>query len=501
MACTFQASRRALGLALAVVLALGGCGGGSEEPAPSPTPGPPTPAPPPTPSPSPSSSDRIEPLDTATLKQALSVERPATAASRLVPGTVVPQVRLDPLQGTQKQAGVPRTGAPLQIGVNRPVDATASATALSARLHWSRLPDDTQVAALAFTSPQARAIRLGLRVGRLPAGAVLRFYGAAGSPVLAWSEADLASWHSASQASGSPPDTDRVVWAPDTPGPVSTLEIQLPPQATPAELQLAVPALSHLTRTVEQAAEPEIGAAGSCTLDVMCAPELDAESRSVARILFTRQGASYLCTGTLLNDTRGSRTPHFLTAAHCIADAESAASVVTYWFFRAAGCNRSPAADPAAVQITGGARLLFTDATVDGTLLQLNVAPPPRVVYAGSYFGDAVVPGTPVMGISQPGGDLQRYAVGTITDYATCRDDVCSGSAGAASPMWQVVWTRGVTEPGSSGSAIWMQAGNTRYVAGALYGGSSSCQNPRGADYFGRFGLAYQRGIGQWLNR
>ena len=68
--------------------------------------------------------------------------------------------------------------------------------------------------------------------------------------------------------------------------------------------------------------------------------------------------------------------------------------------------------------------------------------------------------------------------------------------------MWQVGWTQGTTEGGSSGSAIWTQlGGSTRYVVGALHGGSASCQNPQGADFFGRFDRAYYRGIGSWLTR
>ncbi len=43
--------------------------------------------------------------------------------------------------------------------------------------------------------------------------------------------------------------------------------------------------------------------------------------------------------------------------------------------------------------------------------------------------------------------------------------------------------------------------GSTRYVVGALHGGSASCQNPQGADFFGRFDRAYYRGIGSWLTR
>lgn len=494
----------ALWTACAASLILSACGG-SDSPAP-PAPAPaPTPAPAPAPAPAPGVTDRIEPLDTAGLKQAAATLAEPSPTSRLPADAVVPQIVLGPFQAP-KQAVVAAKGAPLQIGLARAVDATAQAPALAAQLRWRRLADGTQVAALAFSSGGAKAIRLGLQVLQLPAGAVLRFYGAAGSPAVAWSAEQLAAWQRANVQGGQSPEAARTVWGPDTAGPLSTLELQLPPGATPAELQLAVPQLSHFTQTVEQAAalaqDPNIGRAGACTLDVMCSPQLDAESRSVARIVFTEAGSSFLCTGTLLNDARGSRTPNFLTAAHCISNADGAASVISYWFFRAASCNASPALDPAAVQVTGGARLLFTDSGVDSTLLQLNAQPPANVVYAGSYFGSSVAPGTGIVGVSNPSGDLQKYSVGNIAGYANCDSSTCAGATVDSGSMWQVGWTQGTTEGGSSGSAIWTQlGGSTRYVVGALHGGSASCQNPQGADFFGRFDRAYYRGIGSWLTR
>ena len=484
--------RTALALSCALALGLAACGGGSDSPPPAPTPAP-TPNPP---SPPPVT-DRIEPLDTATLPSKAAVAAPAAAASRLPPGAVVPRVELGPLAALKLSAGDGKN-APLQIGVNRAVAATAVAAALAARLQWHRLPDGSQVAALAFDSPGAQALRLGVRIGQAPAGAKLRFYGAPGSPVVEQAVP--------AQAQPGAEGVAPVLWGPDTPGAVGTLELQLPPGASPAQLQLAVPQLSHLSQTVEQAlaagkTDNDIGISGSCNLDVMCTPALDAESRSVAQLLFTRDGGTYLCTGTLLNDTRGSRTPRLLTAAHCIDNDASAASLVTYWFFRAAACNGSPKIDPASTRRTDGAKLLFTDSGVDSTLLLLNSAPPANVVYAGSYFGDGVGVGASVVAIHHPEGDLQKDSVGAVTGYASCGENTCTSASADAGTLWQIGWTRGTTEPGSSGAAIWTQLGSTRYVVGALHGGSASCQNPGGADFFGRFNRAYYRGLGNWLTQ
>ncbi|MFT4193178.1 trypsin-like peptidase domain-containing protein [Ottowia sp.] len=479
--------RHVLWSAFAATLALAACGGGSdsaETTSPSPTPAAPA-------------IDRIEPLDTAT--KLLAASQAAPAASRLPAGAAVPRVALGALAGA-KTATQADKGVALKIGEGRAVAATASPAGLAAKLRWSKLEGGAQVAALAFSAEGAQALRLGVLVQQLPDGAVLRFYGASGSPVVEMSAAELQALRQRNEAGGLAGDTARMVWGPDTEGAVSTLEVQLPAGADAGQLQLAVPRLSHLTQTVKDAAQ--IGDAASCNLDVMCSADLQAESRSVAKMLFTEADGTYICTGTLLNDTRGSLTPYFLTANHCISTQAAASTLVTYWFFRAASCNGSPEVDPAMARVTGGAQLLYSDSSVDATLLRLNSQPPANVVYAGSYFGDGAVTGVGVAGVHHPRGDLQKYSVGTIAGYANCGDSSCSSASVDGGNMLQIGWTTGTTEGGSSGSAIFASAGGSAlYVVGTLTGGSASCENPSGADFYGRFNRAFYRGANTWLTQ
>ena len=61
-------------------------------------------------------------------------------------------------------------------------------------------------------------------------------------------------------------------------------------------------------------------------------------------------------------------------------------------------------------------------------------------------------------------------------------------------------WQQGITEGGSSGSAIFVRAeSGRRYVVGNLMGGSSSCQNPTGTDAYGRLDRSFAAGINKWL--
>ena len=479
---------------LAATLALPACGGGSDSTGSGGTPATPD-------TPTGSTIDRIEPLDTAMMKSAAA---PAPAArSRLPAAASVPRVALGPLVKT-KTLAAPGKGAALQIGQARALTETASAADLAARLRWSVLDDGARVAALAFSAEGAQAIRLGVLVRQLPPGAVLRFYGDGEASVVEMPAAELQALRLRNQASGLTGDAADMAWGPDTAGSVSTLEVQIPAGASPSQVQLAVPQLSHLTQTVAQAARlqkntAQIGEAGQCNLDVMCAPDLQSVSRAVAKMMITDGGDTYLCTGTLLNDTRSSLTPYFLTVDHCVSGQAAASTVVTYWFFRAAACDSSPRYDPAMKRLGGGARLLYVDPASVTTLLRLNAQPPAGVVYAGSYFGPDTTAGTPVEGVHHPYGDLQKYSEGAITGYANCGSSTC-GSAGAGDAgMYEVHWTQGITEAGSSGSAIFSATAGTRYVVGVLYGGNASCQNQNGADYYGRFDRAAHDGVSNWL--
>jgi len=481
-----QYRRSILCAASAAVLALAGCGGGGGGG---------------------TKSDRIEPLDTAKLQSSEQAKSEPAAVSRMPKEAAVPRIALGPLVSVQK-AAPQNTGGPLQIGQGRQVQATASAADLAGQLHWNTLADGTQVAALAFSSEGAQAMRLGVLAQRVPAGAVLRFYGEDGADVVEKTAAELDELRKINETGGVAGDDARMVWGPVTTGSVGVLEVQLPAGADASQLQLAVPQLSHLAQTARDALQVNIGGSGSCNLDVMCTADLQAESRSVAHMIFTSGGDSYVCTGTLMNDAKGSLTPYFLTANHCISTQASATSLVTYWYLRAASCGSSPNYDPAAVRTdTGGATLLYTEKTSDGTLLKLNKNLPTSLglVYAGSYFGAGLATGSSVVGVHHPAGDLQKYSVGNVTGYATCTpvgngEFNCSNANSSTGQFYVVGWTKGTVEQGSSGSPIFTKLGNTRYVAGTLNAGNASCTNPGGIDTYGRFDRAYSRGIKAYLN-
>ncbi len=491
-------------LAAGTALALAACGGGSSS----------DPTPPPSGGPISSAADRIEPYDPdgAVVRKAAAVGTgtlsaapvPAAAgAVRAVPTVVVLQalaprpaaVATDP-RNAQKEKEAP--GGRQHIGVARAVAATATPAAVRAQLQWQATGQGTQRAALRFHSEGAFGVRLGVQLQALPLGSTLRFYGDAqgSSDMFVLSGAELL----AAMAAGG--DGNSTYWSLDFGGPETTLELELPVGADPAQVAIAVPVLSHFFIAPAQAAAQSFTKAlnvGGCSIDAACRPDLDAQSRSVARVLFVEQGNSYQCSGTLLNDARSSTTPYLLSAQHCIGSQAAAATVTTEWFYRASACN-SATPSPAAKRVYGGATLLYASVATDTAFMRLNMPAPAGTVFAGSSL-NAVAVGTDVLGLHQPQGGVQKASEGRVQQFFNCSSDLCESASAAASRFLGVVWSVGQTEQGSSGSPLFVSlgSGNTRYVVGQLLGGTSSCQEPRGTDYYGRFDVAFNAALRQWL--
>lgn len=502
---TYRASFKLAGLFMAVAMTACGGGGGTENSV-TPAPTPPAPEQPTTPTPpvtpTPVNTDRIEPLDSGLPKSASDTAAKSAARSGTVAAAAV---RLGPLEDAQalvkKATQAPLTkGAPQQIGVSRPVSATAKPSDLRGQLQWQPVGGGLQRAAISFTADGAQGVRLGVVVRQLPAGTVLRFYAQAGGEVVQVTGEEVLRTIQRNLDAGDKGDAARTYWGPDFGGAETTLELQTPVAARLEELDIAVPTLSHFFVSPDQATAAsfaKVGESGTCNIDVSCKPELSAESRSVARMTFVIEGGSYLCTGTLLNDIQSSKTPHFLSAHHCISTQTVASSLTTDWFFRSASCN-SGSVNAGTQRVAGGAQLLFADSQTDTSFMRLNSPAPQGSVFAGSYFG-SVTPEVPVVGIHHPRGDLQKTSAGSVLQFSYCSNEQCFPGTQQDGGFYTVGWNSGTTEGGSSGSGLFFTIGSTRYLVGTLYGGSSSCQAPAGRDHYGRFDLPFKSALKTWL--
>ena len=397
-------------------------------------------------------------------------------------------------------------GTPRLVGQARDVQATKSAAAMQSLWQWKNTAVGGKVAAISFNAEGAYGLRLGVLVKQLPGSATVRVYTqSAPDKVFQISGQAILQLIERNQAAGDQSDAARTWWTPDTGEGEATLEVELPPGVAASALDIAVPQLSHIFENLslptaqeyqEQVEAAKINESDTCNLDANCYSENAQERNAVARMLFTKDGGSYLCTGTLMNDTQNSFKPYFLTANHCISTQTVASSLETRWFYRSPSCN-SGTLQSSSVRKTGGAQLLYASGTTDTAFMLLNDTPPGGALFAG-WSANTVAAGTSVVGLHHPSGDLLKISFGAVNSQANCQPTTGSGfqCSGTSGNYYRVSWSQGTTEGGSSGSALF-QGG---YVVGTLYGGSATCTNRSAYDYYGRFDVAYNAAIKAWLN-
>ena len=380
---------------------------------------------------------------------------------------------------------------PLAIGFARALPVASRAASLR-DIAWTTV-GDRRVARIEVASPGAAAVRVALALPpSAPAGMMLRFQGsAARADVFTASAREIAE---EAAAHGE-------FWTPALAGDVAVIELSLPAAAQVDGVVLRMPRLSHavidgaslLSPAAPLARQSGVGASGACNIDVACVaaanPAVDELAKSVARMTFVSDGRTYLCTGTLLNDSVQSGTPYFLTANHCINSQAAARTINTYWFYAASACNAN--ATPLFVRLSGGATLLARSQDNDWSMVRLLDTPPAGIRFAAWRAAPLAV-GTSVISLHHPEGDLIKYSRGVVTgERLLDEDDFPNSSVNGL--FTEIVWSQGVTEPGSSGGAIATLAPGGAYyeVRGGLATGASYCSFPTSPDYYSHFEFAY----------
>ena len=421
----------------------------------------------------------------------------------LTPGQVaLPSLSADSKGRTIQKAKAATPGVPAQTGVAREIPDTATFQKTAGVLGWSTSSTGAKVAALRFRSPEAQGVRVGLLVKGLPFGSVVRFYADGTDKIFEIPGQEIMASIQRNLDAGDTGDAARTYWSPNLGGEAITVELEVPADTDVTTVQVAVPSLSHAFVNVSKFdsvdAIAKIGESGSCNLDVSCNASYSETSKSVAAAEFVKDGNTYVCTGTLLNDRMSSGTPYFLTANHCISSQSVASTLYTYWFFRSVSCN-NPTLNAGVRVLTTGATLLYFTSATDTSFMRLNSAAPAGAVFAGSspYPTDL---GTRIAGIHHPQGDLQKYSEGLVTGSCYQASGLCSSAMSPDAGFLRVNWTAGVTEGGSSGSGLFTKMNGKDYLTGQLYGGYSSCAAPTSADFYGRFDVAYIAALYKWLN-
>jgi lysyl endopeptidase len=152
---------------------------------------------------------------------------------------ILPPVTADEL--TRVMA--PAKGAPLQIGFPRPIPAEYRGD-LSSLLTWRRA-DGAMTAGFTVTSPAARALRLGLRVARLPDGAEFRFFGVSG-PTQTFGPFTASDMVAGAKDATDTGNDGAVFWSPVVAGDTIGVEIRLRDPDHTADLRVSLVQVSHL---------------------------------------------------------------------------------------------------------------------------------------------------------------------------------------------------------------------------------------------------------------
>jgi PKD repeat protein len=224
--------------------------------------------------------------------------------------------------------------------------------------------------------------------------------------------------------------------------------------------------------------------------DITCEKwsDWDTLKHSVCRMIFDDGPESFYCSGALINNTRNDGIPYFLTANHCIHSEASANSLVLYFNYENDTCDGSVIQNN---QTISGATLLSNNSNVDVSLLELKEIPDQSYhpYYAG-WDRSGSNPGV-ATGIHHPKGlykcIAQSNLKSSIYPYSITWDD---GTISRSRTHWEVSFTDGTTDNGSSGSPIF---DNKKHIFGQLHGGDNTI------NYYGALSVSWNY-VKNWLD-
>ncbi|MBQ4821576.1 T9SS type A sorting domain-containing protein [Aquimarina sp. MMG016] len=253
---------------------------------------------------------------------------------------------------------------------------------------------------------------------------------------------------------------------------------------------------------------------GDCNQDVDCPVGNDFETlknelKSAVGLMVV--GSSGFCTGTLINNTANDSAPYFLTANHCFENTNGTGNTAIWafrfnWISPNPSCaTTTPSTNGTFDQTTSGSTILARNSESDFLLVNIDTSLPESwdLEWAGwDRTGDSP---SFVVGIHHPSGDIMKLCRENISP--TKVEEVGIGGLVAAVDSWRVAdWDLGVTERGSSGSAIFDPTGR---IIGQLAGGAAACSGTvdnNAQDFYGRFDVSWDFGttdatrLSNWLD-
>ncbi|MEA3365513.1 MAG: hypothetical protein U9Q79_07720, partial [Candidatus Hydrogenedentes bacterium] len=233
----------------------------------------------------------------------------------------------------------------------------------------------------------------------------------------------------------------------------------------------------------------------SCNINVACEDEpriLDVASGVGMLVVPSYGGDQGLCTCTLINNAdTAENEPYVLTSNHCIPQVVSAENADVIWDYRATECETSDPPALSSLPRSSGTLLLTTSAELDITLMELDTVP--NGTYGRFYAGwtdRSVSAGEAITGIHHPDASHMRISYGDILKSRV--------SGLVYSNQIEVLWNDGVTEPGSSGLGLLLDAEGYRIIGTLSNGPAHVCGGSNNTDRFSSFRL-FSPQVKGWL--
>jgi PKD repeat protein len=258
--------------------------------------------------------------------------------------------------------------------------------------------------------------------------------------------------------------------------------------------ELVLGAVSQAYTRFEQLAEDRI--------DINC-PEGDEwrkEKHSVCLMTYHDFQNSYFCTGALINNVKEDETPYFLTANHCINSEAAANTLITYFNYENSACKVS---DASFLQTLAGAKFVAGSNHSDFSLLLLNEYPPDE--YNPFYAGWDVSGINPLSSacIHHPDGGAKSIALANNTAFSYPEkiqwfsEDLRLISTTLPDTHWNVLFSQGMPEEGSSGGPLFDQ---NKRIVGQLHGGVNSILLFGKLSLSWDYNMAYTEQLAHWLD-
>jgi hypothetical protein len=348
---------------------------------------------------------------------------------------------------------------------------------------WRELASGGRLWTVTIESPAAEAIRLHLEQLMLPAGTEIIVYDIR-DPQEAYGPYDVGYLHGQSH-----------LWTESVFASAIALECYVPEGTSVKDVAFHVHEIAHMYVNPLDLLQPEEFA---CHNDVACYPAWADLATAIAGIGTIGSVGVVWCSGALMNDLDGETVEeYFMTANHCLSGSTTvlgtqaqANTLEFYWLYQTASCPPSPTPmppppNPATVPRTGGgADLLSIQTMLNGSehaFLRIRNAVPGGLALVGWTTGSPGGSDT-LTGIHHPDGTHKRISFGSLDENSDVN-------------FWEVEWTDGTTEPGSSGSPLLNPSG---LLIGQLRGGPAVCPPNGCCDYYGRFNVTYGS-IRPWL--